>query len=62
MILIKIKMDIDYDSAFDSEVISLLVAHEVAGDCAISIWSDGESSIKRLSSHYLGALAQSLSG
>ena len=62
MILVRITMDIASGSAYDAEVISLLVAHEIAGDRPIDIWSDCEAAMKRLRSRNLGALSQCLGG
>jgi hypothetical protein len=55
-------MDIDCDSAYDAELISLLIAHEVAGSRTVTVWSDCEAAMKRLNSKYLGPLSQCLSG
>ena len=62
MILVRITMDVLSGSAYDAEVISLLIAHEIAGDRSIDIWSDCEAAMKRLRSRNLGALSQCLSG
>ena len=62
MILVRITMDISSGSAYDAEVLSLLIAHEIAGDRAIDIWSDCEAAMKRLKARNLGALSQCLGG
>jgi hypothetical protein len=40
MILIRVEMDIDCGGAFESEVLSLLIAHEVASDRELTVWTD----------------------
>ena len=62
LILIRITMDIISGSAYDAEVVSLLITHEIAGKRSIDIWSDCEAAMKRLRSRNLGALSQCISG
>ena len=62
MINIKITMDIDVSSAYEAEVVSLLIAHELAKRRKVTIWTDCEAAMKRLSGRRLGALAQVLNG
>ena len=59
---IKIDLDVDTKSAFDAEVISLLLAHEMSSSRRINIWSDCSSAIKCLNGGGLGAYSQLLSG
>jgi hypothetical protein len=62
MVTIKVEMDVETKSAYDPEVVSLLIAHEIAGDRKIPIWSDCSAAIKCLNGGGLGAYAQVLSG
>ena len=61
-ILIKIKMDIACGSAYETEVMSLLIAHSIAKGRKLTIWSDCEAAMKRLNGRHLGSLAQALKG
>ena len=62
MINVKVVMDIDVHSAYEAELISLLIAHELSKGRPITIWTDCESAMKRLNGAGLGSLAQVLSG
>jgi hypothetical protein len=62
MIAIKVNMDIDTVSAFEPEVISLLIAHEIVKGRNVPIWTDCQSAIKTLNSGNLGPLMYTLSG
>jgi hypothetical protein len=55
-------MDLETNSAYDAEVISLLVAHEMSKDRTVKIWSDCSSAIKCLNGGGLGSYAQVLAG
>ena len=59
---IRVEMDIDVRSAFDAEVVSLLIAHEMARRRRVKIWSDCSSAIKSLNGGGLGGYSQVLSG
>jgi hypothetical protein len=49
LLTVKINLDIDTRSAYDAEVISLLLAHELsAGMRDVKVWSDCESAIRCL--------------
>jgi hypothetical protein len=62
LLTVKISMDVDVKSAFDAEVVSLLIAHEIAGNREVAIWSDCNSAIKCLNGGGLGSYSQLLSG
>jgi hypothetical protein len=55
-------MDIETKSAYDPEVISLLIASEIARDRKISIWTDCSAAIKCLNGGGLGPYSQVLAG
>jgi hypothetical protein len=55
-------MDLETNSAYDAEVISLLVAHELAKDRPVKVWTDCSSAIKCLNGGGLGSYAQVLAG
>ena len=55
-------MDIDVCSAYEAELVSLLIAHELSKGRAVTIWTDCEAAMKRLNGAGLGSLAQVLSG
>jgi hypothetical protein len=59
---VKVDLDVDVRSAFDAEVISLVIAHEMAGQRNVNIWSDCNSAIKCLNGGGLGSYSQLLSG
>jgi hypothetical protein len=62
LVTIKVEMDVEVKSAYDPEVISLLIASEIARDRKISIWSDCSAAIKCLNGGGLGPYAQVLAG
>jgi len=62
LLSIKVDIDVEVKSAFDVEVISLLIAHEMAEGRRLNIWSDCSSAIKCLNGGGLGAYSQLLSG
>jgi hypothetical protein len=62
MVNVKVIMDIDVHSAYEAELVSLLIAHELSKGRPITIWTDCESAMKRLNGAGLGSLAQVLSG
>jgi hypothetical protein len=55
-------MDIESTSAYDPELVSLLIAQEIAGDRLVTAWSDCSAAIKCVMSGNLGRYAQVLSG
>ena len=55
-------MDLDSTSAFELEVLSLLIAHEIARGKKINIWTDCQAAIKTLNGGKLGSLSYTLSG
>jgi hypothetical protein len=59
---VKVDLDIEIKSAFDAEVISLLLAHEISSNRRTNIWSDCSSAIKCLNGGGLGPYSQLLSG
>ena len=59
---IKVEMDIESTSAYDPELVSLLIAQEIAGDRLVTAWSDCSAAIKCVISGNLGRYAQVLSG
>jgi hypothetical protein len=59
---VKIEMDVETNSAYDAEVVALLVAHELAKDRVVKIWTDCSSAIKCLNGGGLGSYAQILAG
>ena len=62
MVNVKVIMDIDVCSAYEAELVSLLIAHELSKGRAVTIWTDCEAAMKRLNGAGLGSLAQVLSG
>ena len=62
LITVKVNMDLDSTSAFEPEVLSLLIAHEIARGRKINIWTDCQAAIKTLNGGKLGALSYTLSG
>ena len=62
MVTIKVVMDLDTTSAFEPEVLSLLIAHEIARDKKVDIWTDCQAAIKTLNGGNLGPLSYTLSG
>jgi hypothetical protein len=62
LLSIKVDIDVEVNSAFDAEVISLLIAHEMASGRRVDIWSDCSSAIKCLNGGGLGSYLQLLSG
>ncbi len=62
MITVKVNMDLDSVSAFEPEVLSLLLAHEISRGRKVNIWTDCQAAIKTLNGGGLGALKYSLSG
>jgi hypothetical protein len=62
LLTVKVTMDVDIRSAFDAEVISLLIAHEMSGGKDVTIWSDCNSAIKCLNGGGLGSYSQLLAG
>ena len=62
MLTIKVVMDIEVGGAFEAELVSLLIAHELSNNRRITIWTDCEAALKRLNGGGLGPLSQVLSG
>jgi len=62
LLTIKVNMDIDVKGAFESEVVSLMIAHELSNGRSTTIWTDCEAAIKSLSGDRRGALDQVLAG
>jgi hypothetical protein len=63
LLTVKINLDVDTRSAYDAEVIALLLAHELsAGAREVKVWSDCESAIKCLNGGGLGSYKQLISG
>ncbi len=62
MLTIKVNMDIEVKGAFESEVVSLLIAHELSNGRSTTIWSDCEAAIKALTGDKKGALDQVIAG
>ena len=59
---VRVDMDVETNSAYDAEVVSLLIAHELARDRVVKICSDCSSAIKCLNGGGLGSYAQVLAG
>jgi hypothetical protein len=59
---IKVEMDIPIGSAYDAEVVSLLLAHEMSYKRSVEIWSDCNFAIKCLNGGGFGPYIQLLSG
>ena len=62
MIPIKVIMDIDVGGAFEAEVVSLLIGHEIAKDRHLTIWTDCEAALKKLRGGGFGSLSQVIGG
>ena len=62
MITIRVDMDLDTVSAYEPEVLSLLIAHEIVRDRKVNIWTDCQSAIRTLNGGGLGPLMYTLSG
>jgi hypothetical protein len=55
-------MDIELDSAFEAELISLLIAISMARDMEVNIYSDCKSALEVLKGKYKGSFLNMLSG
>ena len=62
LITVKVDMDLDTSSAFEPEVLSLLIPHEISRGEKINIWTDFQFAIKTLNGGKLGSLSYTLSG
>jgi hypothetical protein len=62
MVTIRVEMDINSKSAFESEVVSLLIAHELSNGRPTNIWTDCEAALKALCGGNRGALNQVIAG